>query len=115
VLPLLGAGRLRAVAVTSAKRAQALPEVPTIAESGLPDYALAGWFGMLAPAGVPKDIVARLNGLVAKAVASSEMRDALGRQGLEPQTNSPEQFAAFIRSEITRSAALIKATGAKAD
>ncbi len=115
VLPLLTANKLRAIAVTSAKRAQVLPLVPTIAESGLPRYDLSGWFGMLAPAGVPKDIVARLNGLIVKAAASPEMRNALAKLGLEPRTSTPEQFAMFIRSEISRSAQLIKATGAKAD
>ena len=115
VLPLLTANKLRAIAVTSAKRAQVLPSVPTIAESGLPGYDLSGWFGMLAPAGVPKDIVARLNSLIVKAVASPEMLNALAKLGLEPQTSTPEQFAMFIRSEISRSAQLIKTTGAKAD
>ena len=115
VLPLLTANKLRAIAVTRAKRAQVLPLVATIAESGLPGYDLSGWFGMLAPAGVPKDIVSRLNGLIVKAVASAEMHNALAKLGLEPQTNTPEQFAIFIRSEISRSAQLIKATGAKAD
>jgi len=115
VVPLLNAGKLRPIAVTGAKRALALPSIPTIAESGLPGYELVVWFGMLAPAGVPKDIIARLNNLIAKAVASAEMQDALTRQGLEPQTNTPEQFLALIRSEITRSAKLIRLTGAKAD
>jgi len=115
VLPLLTANRLRSIAVTSAKRAQALPAVPTIAESGLPGYDLSGWFGVLAPAGVPKDIVARLNGLIGSAVASAEMQDALAKQGLEPRASTPEEFATFIRREISRSADLIKATGAKAD
>jgi tripartite-type tricarboxylate transporter receptor subunit TctC len=115
VLPLLTANKLRSIAVTSAKRAQTLPAVPTIAESGLPGYDLSGWFGMLAPAGVPKDIVARINGLIGTAVASAEMQDALAKQGLEPRTSTPEEFGAFIRREIARSTDLIKATGAKAD
>lgn len=87
--------------------------MPTISESGLPDYDLSGWFGLLAPAGTPREIVARLNAAITKAVAASEIRTAFGRQGLDPQTSTPEQFAAFLRKEVTRSAMLIKLTGAQ--
>jgi tripartite-type tricarboxylate transporter receptor subunit TctC len=113
LLPLLSAGRLRPIAVTSARRSSSLPEVPTVSESGLPDYDLSGWFVLLAPAGTPREIVARLNAAVAKAVGTIEIRTSFARQGLDPHTGTPEAFAAFLRKEITRSAMLIKLTGAQ--
>ncbi len=113
LLPLLSAGRLRPIAVTSARRSPSLPDVPTIAESGLPDYDLSGWFGLLAPAGTPREIVSRLNAAVVKAVGAPEIRTAFERQGLDPHTRTPESFAAFLRKEIARSAMLIKLTGAQ--
>ncbi|MBI4189793.1 MAG: tripartite tricarboxylate transporter substrate binding protein [Betaproteobacteria bacterium] len=116
VLPLLGAGKLRALAVTSAKRASLMPSLPTIDESGLPGYNRAGvWVGVLAPAGVPKDIIVLLSALLGKLVNTPEMKEALFKQGLEPQTNTPEQFAAFIRSELAQNAKLIKASGLKVE
>lgn len=115
LLPLLGAGKLRPIAVTSAKRSSSAPEVPTISESGLRDYDLSGWFGMLAPAGTPREIVVRLNTAIAKAVGTPEMKEAFRKQGLDPQVATPEQFAAFLRKEIARSAMLIKLTGAQAE
>ena len=92
-----------------------MPSIPTISESGLPEYDLSGWYGMLAPAGVPKEIIARLSAAIAKAVSIPEMKEAFSKQGLDPQANTPEQFAAFLRKEITRSAMLIKLTGAQAE
>ena len=115
LLPLLGLAKLRSIAVTSAKRSSSVPEVPTISESGLPEYDLAGWYGMLAPAGTRKEIIATLNAAIAKAVNTPEMREAFNKQGLDPQSITPEQFAAFLRKEIARSALLIKLTGARAE
>lgn len=116
VLPLLGSGKLRALAVTSARRAALLPAVPTIDESGLPGYNRAGvWVGMLAPMGVSRDIITLLSALLGKLVNTPEMKEALFKQGLEPQTNTPEQFAAFIRSELAENARLIKASDIKAE
>lgn len=113
-LPLVAAGKLRALAVTSAKRASYLPSVPTLGES-LPGYAISSWYGMLAPAGVPKSIVARLNAEAAKAINAPDMKEALSKQGIEPQTNTPEQFAAFIRAEIALASKLIKQIGLKVE
>jgi hypothetical protein len=110
-----GAPIVGGYAENSAKRASSLPSIPTLNESGLPGYDLSGWYGVLAPAGVPKDIIARLNAVIANVVNTPEMKEALNKQGLEPQTNTPEQFAAFIHNEIARSAMLIKLTGAKAE
>ena len=116
VLPLLSSGKLRAIAVTSPKRASLMPSVPTIAESGLPGYNRAGvWVGMLAPAGVSKDIIALLSNQLGKIVNTAEMKEALFKQGLEPQTNTPEQFVAFIRSEFAENSRLIKASNIKGE
>lgn len=114
-LPLLKADRLRPLAVTSAKRASSMPSVPTLDESGLPGYDRVGWWGVLAPAGVPKDIIAQLNATIAKAINTPDMKESLNKLGFEPHTSTPEQFAALIRTEIEQNARLIKAIGVKAD
>lgn len=114
-LPLLEAGKLRALAVTSAKRASLMPSVPTLDESGLPGYDRSSWYGVLAPAGVPKDVIARLNAAIAKVVNTLEMKESLNRQGFEPQTSTSEQFAALIRREIAQNAKLVKLAGLKAE
>lgn len=95
--PLLGAGKLRALAVTSLKRSALLPALPTFDESGLRGYELIAWFGVLAPAGTPKSIIDRLNAVIATVADAPETREAVGKQGLEIQTSSPEQFATFMR------------------
>ncbi len=112
-LPLVDGRKLRALAVTTAKRASTMPSIPTINESGVPGYERANWFGIAAPAGTPRDIVARLNGAIIKGVAAPEIRDAFGKQGAEPQSNTPEQFATLIRGEIAQNIKLIKLTGVK--
>jgi tripartite-type tricarboxylate transporter receptor subunit TctC len=114
-LPLLKVGKLRALAVTSAKRASLMPSMPTLDESGLPGYNRSTWFGMLTPAAVPKDIIALLNAVLGKIVNTSEMKEAFSQQGLEPQTGTPEQFAVLIRGEIAQNARLIKLAGAKTE
>jgi tripartite-type tricarboxylate transporter receptor subunit TctC len=111
-LPLLDAGRVRILAVTSARRATLLPAVPTIAESGLAGFERSTWHGLVAPAGVAKSIVGQLNALMVKIVGSPQTRDLLVRQGLEPQTSTPEQFAARIKKDIAQVTGLIRATGA---
>jgi tripartite-type tricarboxylate transporter receptor subunit TctC len=108
-------GRLRAVAVTSAKRAPALPDVPTIAESGVPGFEASSWFGILAPAGTPREIVLRLNAESNKALQSGEMKEKLLAQGAEAVGNSPEFFADYIRSETIKWAKVVKESGAKVD
>ena len=114
-LPLLEVGKLRALAVTTAKRTSLMPSMPTIDESGLPAYDRSSWNGMLAPTGVPKDIIARLNSAIGKAVSIPEIKDAFKKQGLEPQASTPEQFAAIIHNEIALNAKLIKLTGTNAE
>ena len=110
-LPLMQAGKVKVLGVTSNKRATLLPQVPTISESGLPGFDRSTWHGLLAPAGTPREIVAALNALVVKIVNTQEVRDLFSRQGLEAQSNTPEQYAALIKKEIEQVSRLIKSTG----
>jgi tripartite-type tricarboxylate transporter receptor subunit TctC len=109
------AGKLRAIASTGSKRALAMPEVPTVAESGVPGYEVTSWNGILAPAGVPAPIVRRLNTELNKIVAAPDMRPKLIESGLEPVGGLPEQFGKHIRAEITKWAPVVKAAGIKVD
>lgn len=113
--PLVASGRLRPIAVTSAKRSALMPTTPTLDESGLHGYDFVGWYGLLAPAGVSKDIISRLSTTLAKAANIPEIIEAFNRQGRELQTTTPEQFAALIRREIARNEELVKLTGLKAE
>jgi tripartite-type tricarboxylate transporter receptor subunit TctC len=106
-------GKLRALANTGATRSPLLPEVPTVAESGLKDYAVATWFGLLGPAGLPSDLVARIQRDVAGALATPDMRNRLVDLGVDIVGNSPEEFAAYLRTEIARYAKVIKDAGIK--
>ena len=115
VLPHTRSGKLRAVAVTTAKRSPAAPDVPTIAEGGVPGYDHGPWNGMLAPAKTPRPIVARLNAEMVKAAHSPEMKSVLQHEGAEPVGNSPEEFEKIIKSETAKWAKVIQAAGIKAD
>ena len=108
VLPHIKAGKLRALAVTTAKRSSALPDVPTLDEAGLKGFNIGTWFGVLAPAATPKDIVARLNTEMVKVIQSPEFRKRMDEIGAEPIGNSAEQMAAQIRSETDKFAKLVK-------
>jgi tripartite-type tricarboxylate transporter receptor subunit TctC len=114
-LPLLGAGKLKALAVSSAKRSPLMPSLPTLEESGLKGYQRSGWNGVLVAADTPKDIVARLNAIIVKAFGTPEMKETLVKQGFEAQTSTPEQFAAFIRTEIAQNARVAKFAGLKSE
>jgi tripartite-type tricarboxylate transporter receptor subunit TctC len=114
-LPHAKAGKLRALAVTSLTRSAALPDVPTMDEEGLTGFNATSWFGLLAPAGTPKEVVAKLNAASVKALASPEMRERLAGQGADPVGNTPEQFSAFIKAEIEKWAKIVKASGARID
>jgi tripartite-type tricarboxylate transporter receptor subunit TctC len=110
-LPHIKAGRLRALAVTSGKRSDALPDVPTLAEAGVPGYDSTQWYGVLAPAGTPRPIVTRLHGEIVRALRAPDVRERLAADGAEPVGSSPEEFAAFIRAEIAKWAKVAKAAG----
>jgi tripartite-type tricarboxylate transporter receptor subunit TctC len=109
------AGKLRAIAVTTLQRSPALPDVPTIAESGLPGYDASSWFGMHAPAGTPKEIVNKIYVTVARALHTPEMVERLSTQGAQPVGNTPEEFTEFVRAEIAKWAKVVKASGARVD
>jgi len=114
-LPQVRAGKIRALAVTTAKRSRAVPDLPTIAEAGVPGYEAAAWFGLLAPAGTPRDIVDKLAEETAKILGMPDVREKLAAQGAEPVGNSPEAFGAFVRAEIAKWAKVIKESGATAE
>ena len=113
LVPHIQSGRLRAVAIGSLKRFQAIPEVPTFDESGVKGYEATTWFGLMAPVKTPKEIVARLNGEVTKIIASPEITKRFINEGLEPIGNSQAEFAQFIRDEIAKYAKVIKAADIK--
>jgi len=115
-LPHVKAGKLRALAVTTLARSPAMPDLPTIAESGLPGFDLTTWFGLMVPAGTPPEIVAKLNAEVVRALNAKDMRERLEKMGAEPPANNtPEHFAAFIRAEAAKYARVVKESGAKVD
>lgn len=109
--PLLQTGKVRPLAVSIGKRWVIMPVIPTLAEAGLTGFDRSGWYGMLVPAATPRDIVMRLNTVIAAIVNTPEMSDALRKQGLEPSTSSPEEFGAFIRNEIAQNIRIAKTAG----
>ncbi len=110
-LPHIRSGKLTALGVTSTKRSPLLPDVPTIAQAGVPGYDVEGWFGLFAPAGVPKPILTRLNHEVVRILQEPKVRELLLAQGAEPIGDSPEAFGAFVRKEHDRWAKAIRAAG----
>jgi tripartite-type tricarboxylate transporter receptor subunit TctC len=115
-LPNVRAGRLRALAVTTLARSPAMPDLPTIAESGLPGFDLTTWFGLMVPAGTPPEIVVKLNAEIVRALNAKDMRERLEKMGAEPPANNtPEHFAVFIRAEAAKYAKVVKDSGAKVE
>ena len=113
LIPHARSGKLRALAVTGAKRSSELPDVPTIAEAAIPGYDISTWFGVVAPAETPKDIVSRLNATIVKIIGEKDTQTYLVAQGLEPATSTPEELARIIRDEIPKFARIVKAAGIK--
>jgi tripartite-type tricarboxylate transporter receptor subunit TctC len=109
VLPQVKAGRLKALAVGSARRSPAMPDVPTVAESGVPGYEYATWYGLFAPAGTPHAVIAQLNKAVAAALKNPELSQSLAAQGSEPNPTSPDALARFVTSEHDRWSRVVKA------
>ncbi|MCC7487244.1 MAG: tripartite tricarboxylate transporter substrate binding protein [Burkholderiales bacterium] len=112
-LPHVKSGKARAIGVTTAKRVEILPEVPTIAESGLPGFQTSQWFGILGPAGLPRPIVDRLYQAISRAASSPDLKDRLAAQGVDVVNGRPEAFGALIRHELQQWADVIKAAGIK--
>lgn len=114
-VPNIKAGKLKALAVTSAKRAAALADVPTVAEAGLPGYDVSTWNGLLTPARTPDDIIAKIHADVVKVALSKDFIDKLQPQGLEPDLASPAEFRTFLSSELAKWSQFVKDSGAKLD
>jgi len=111
--PHIQAGKLRALAVTTVKRSTLLPDVPTLAESGLPDYQSGSWYGVMAPAGTPRPIIDRLHRTIVKALQQPDVVQRLGAEGAEVIGSTPEEFAAHLKTELARVAAVVRASGIK--
>ena len=108
-LPTVRDGRMRALAVSTAKRSSALPDVPTVAEAGLPGFVFDFWIGLLAPAKTPRALVAKLNAEVSKALALPDVKERMGKLGAESMPMSPEQFDSYIKDEFNTLGAVMKA------
>jgi tripartite-type tricarboxylate transporter receptor subunit TctC len=107
--------RLRGIAVTSARRSPTMPDLPTIAETGVKDYEAGSWYGFAAPAGTPNDIIVRLNTEMLKVLKQSDVKERLDRAGFEIVFSSPQEYEAFVRNEIAKWGKIVKATGLKVD
>ncbi|MBI3937373.1 MAG: tripartite tricarboxylate transporter substrate binding protein [Betaproteobacteria bacterium] len=112
-LPHAKSGKVRALAVTGAQRSAAAPELPTVTEAGLPGYLATNWYGLVAPARTPRPVVGKLNQEIGRILAMPEVRERLTNIGMEPESNTPEQFAEFIKSEIVKWAKVVKAAGVR--
>jgi tripartite-type tricarboxylate transporter receptor subunit TctC len=114
-LPYVKSGKLTALAVTNAKPSPVAPNLPTVAESGLPGFEALQWFGILMPAGTPREVVARLNAEILKVLRQPDVRERFQSMGIEIAGDTPEQFAAFMRAETVKWAKVVKESGAKVD
>jgi tripartite-type tricarboxylate transporter receptor subunit TctC len=112
VLPQVSAGRLRALGITSAKRSATTPQLPTMAESGMPGFESGTWYALLAPSGTPREVVTRLSGDVARLTQNADLREKLAAQGAEALTMTPEQTGAYIKREIAKWGKVVRASGA---
>jgi tripartite-type tricarboxylate transporter receptor subunit TctC len=115
LLPHIRTGKLKALAVAGPTRLSQLPDVPTSAEAGLPGYDVSAWFALLAPAGTPREVIARLNRETRRGLASRELQEALASQGIDPVSSSPEELAALIVADGAKWARAVKLSGARLD
>lgn len=115
VTPQVRAGRLRALATTGAQRSAALPEIPTVAESGVPGYEFSFWYGFIGPARIPPDIVQRLNSEIVAALKQQSIRERLANEGVEARSSTPEEFARLIATEVERWAKVIQRAGVRVE
>jgi tripartite-type tricarboxylate transporter receptor subunit TctC len=109
------AGRMIALGVTTRQRSSALPDLPSIEEAGVPGYEVSGWYGILGPAGIPRRIVERLNTELQRILQESSMREMLTREGAEPRSSTPDEFAQIIAADIVKWAKVVKAAGIKVE
>jgi tripartite-type tricarboxylate transporter receptor subunit TctC len=114
-LPHINSGRLRVIAIGSPRRSPSLPDVPTVAESGLPGFDIGAWNGILAPAGTPPALIAKLNAAIVKMTNDSATKEHAANQGVELVSDTPQEFTAYIKAQIARFAQVVKATGMRAD
>lgn len=114
-MPHVKAGKLRVLGISSLKRSPAAPDLVTISESGLPGFEVIGWYGVLAPAGTPREIVTKLNNEIAKILQMPDLKERLSGQGLDLVSDTPEQFAAHIKKEIAKWAKVVKSAGIRVD
>ena len=114
-MPHTKAGKLIALAVTGPRRLPSAPDLPTIAESGYPGFEVTSWYGVLGPARMPSNVVAKLNAAIASALAAPEVREQLARQGMDPLGSTPAEFAAHLKREATTWARVVKEAGIKAE
>ena len=115
VIPLMQAGKLRLMATTGGKRIATIPDLPTIAEAGYPGAAMGIWYGLVAPAATPKDILARLHREITRIQTLPDIRERFVQLGTEPTTSTPEQFTALVRDELAKWGKVIKAAGVKVE
>ena len=115
IKPQIASGKLRVLAVATSGRAQAMPDLPTVAEAGVPGFKADVWFGVVAPAGTPGEIIAKLNKELVAVMHMPDVEEQLRRQGIEPMTSTPEEFAAFLRADIKKWGELVRRTGAHVD
>jgi tripartite-type tricarboxylate transporter receptor subunit TctC len=111
-IPHMKSGRLKALGVSTAKRSPEMPDVPTVAEAGVPGYEAIVWIGLLAPAGTPREIIAKLNGEIARLVHTEEVRKLIGPTGMEPDPDTPEQFAAYVKADYDKWGKVVRDSGA---
>jgi tripartite-type tricarboxylate transporter receptor subunit TctC len=115
VLPQVKAGKLRALASSGGKRTPLAPDVPTVAEAGVPGYELMVWFGLVAPAGTPRDVILKLNAEALKILAMPDVRERFTAQGVEPLGTTPEEFGEHIKSQMARWGKVVRDAGVKAE